>query len=97
MKQSLCDLSITFAANVIRLFDNIHNRPNIKNQLLRSSSSVGANIHEAQYGYSTEDFVYKLQLALKECNESEYWLELFFLTKCIAKAFKLESALNGYF
>lgn len=76
MKQSLCDLSITFAANVIRLFDNIHNRPNIKNQLLRSSSSVGANIHEAQYGYSTEDFVYKLQLALKECNESLYWIKL---------------------
>lgn len=76
MNDSLSALSLKFAADVIRLFDSILNRPNIKNQLLRSSSSVGANIHEAQYGYSKDDFVYKLQLALKECNESLYWLKL---------------------
>ena len=76
MNDSLSALSLKFAADVIRLFDSIHNRPNIKNQLLRSSSSVGANIHEAQDGYSKDDFVYKLQLALKECNESLYWLKL---------------------
>ena len=76
MNASLSSLSLKFAADVIRLYDSIHNRPNIKNQLLRSSSSVGANIHEAQYGYSKDDFLYKLQLALKECNESLYWLKL---------------------
>ncbi len=46
------------------------------NQLLRSGTSVGANIHEAQYAQGTKDFISKLEIALKECNESEYWLEL---------------------
>lgn len=76
MNDPLAALSLKFAANIIRLFDTIHNRANIKNQLLRSSSSIGANIHEAKYGYSKDDFVFKLQLALKECNESLYWLKL---------------------
>lgn len=46
------------------------------NQLLRAGTSVGANIHEAQYAQGTKDFISKLEIALKECNESEYWLEL---------------------
>ena len=46
------------------------------NQLLRSGTSIGANIHEAQYAQGTKDFISKLEIALKECNESEYWLEL---------------------
>ena len=46
------------------------------NQLLRSGTSVGANIHEAQYAQGTKDFISKLEISLKECNESEYWLEL---------------------
>ena len=46
------------------------------NQLLRSGTSIGANIREAFYGHSRADFIAKLQIALKECAESEYWLEL---------------------
>lgn len=46
------------------------------NQLLRSGTSVGANIYEAQYAQGTKDFISKFEIALKECNESEYWLEL---------------------
>ena len=46
------------------------------NQLLRSSSSVGANIHEAKYAQSRADFIHKLEIALKECSETEYWIEL---------------------
>ena len=46
------------------------------NQLLRSGTSVGANVHEAQYAQGTKDFISKFEIALKECNESEYWLEL---------------------
>lgn len=46
------------------------------NQLLRCGTSVGANIHEAQYAQGTKDFISKLEIALKECNESEFWLEL---------------------
>ncbi len=48
------------------------------NQLLRSGTSVGANIHEAQYAQGTKDFISKFEIALKECNESEYWLELLY-------------------
>lgn len=62
------------------------------NQLLRCGTSVGANIHEAQYAQGTKDFISKLEIALKECNESEYWLELLFDTNSMTedefKAFK---------
>ena len=55
------------------------------NQLLRAGTSVGANIHEAQYAQGTKDFVSKFEIALKECNESEYWLELLKETKCLSE------------
>ena len=45
-------------------------------QLLRSGTSIGANIHESKYAHGTSDFISKMQIALKECYESEYWLEL---------------------
>ena len=48
------------------------------NQLLRCGTSVGANVHEAQYAQGTKDFISKFEIAIKECNESEYWLELLF-------------------
>ena len=54
------------------------------NQLLRSGTSVGANIHEAQYAQGTKDFISKFEIALKECNESEYWLELLFEVNSIS-------------
>lgn len=55
------------------------------NQLLRSGTSVGANIHEAQYAQGTKDFISKLEIALKECNESEYWLELLCETNSVTQ------------
>lgn len=55
-------------------------------QLLRCGTSVGANVHEAQYAQSTKDFISKFEIALKECNESEYWLELLFETNSLAEA-----------
>ena len=55
------------------------------NQLLRCGTSVGANIHEAQYAQGTKDFVSKFEIALKECNESEYWLELLYQTDSISE------------
>ena len=45
-------------------------------QFLRSGTSVGANVREAQYAHGTPDFIAKLQIALKECSETEYWIEL---------------------
>ncbi len=53
------------------------------NQLLRSGTSIGANIHEANYASSKADFINKFQIALKECYESDYWLGLFKETKMI--------------
>ena len=46
------------------------------NQFLRSGTSVGANVREAQYAHGTADFIVKLQIALNECSETEYWIEL---------------------
>ena len=65
-----------FAVATVLTLDAVEKRGVLKNQLLRSSTSIGANIREAQYASSRADFVAKLQIALKECNESEYWLEL---------------------
>ena len=56
------------------------------NQLLRCGTSVGANVHEAQYAQGTKDFISKFEIALKECNESDYWLELLYETNSITKA-----------
>lgn len=52
----------------------------LTNQLLRSGTSTGANIHEAQYAQGKKDFISKLEIAQKECFETEYWLELLFET-----------------
>ncbi len=57
----------------------------LTNQLLRCGTSVGANIHEAQYAQGTKDFISKFEIALKECNESEYWLELLYETNSIGE------------
>lgn len=55
------------------------------NQLLRCGTSVGANVHEAQYAQGTKDFISKFEIALKECNESDYWLELLYETDSISE------------
>ena len=68
-----------FALKIIRVCNEIKNTKKesvLTNQLVRSGTSVGANIREAFYGHGTADFIAKLQIALKECSESEYWLEL---------------------
>ena len=55
-------------------------------QLLRCGTSVGANVHEAQYAQGTKDFISKFEIALKECNESEYWLELLYEVNSLSKS-----------
>jgi four helix bundle protein len=61
----------------VKVCDNIHGRSVFVNQLLRSCSSIGANSYEAKYAQSNADFVHKLELSLKECYETDYWLEIF--------------------
>ncbi len=62
--------------NLCRSTKSIHKESVLTNQLLRSGTSIGANIHESKYAHGTADFLAKMQIALKECYESEYWLEL---------------------
>lgn len=71
--------TIAFALEIIRVCNEIkHNKREsiLTNQLVRSGKSIGANMREAFYAHSKADFIAKLQIALKECSESEYWLEL---------------------
>lgn len=81
MKENkLVELSKQFAVDIINLCAKIKEgkKTNVLvNQLLRSGTSVGANIHEANYASSKADFINKLQIALKECYESDYWLDIF--------------------
>ena len=75
----LLDRSKALALDVIRLCNEVkaNKRESIlTNQLVRSGTSVGANIREAFYAHGKADFIAKLHIALKECAESEYWLEL---------------------
>lgn len=84
MKENiLIEKSKKFAIGIINLCDEIKGSASIMNQLLRSGTSIGANIHEAQYAHGKNDFVAKLEISLKECNETEYWLELLFETNKI--------------
>ena len=75
----LLDKSKELALEVIRLCNKIKTNKKesiLTNQLVRSGTSVGANIREAFYAHGKADFIARLHIALKECAESEYWLEL---------------------
>ncbi len=72
----LADLSTEFAIQILKLTDSIKGHYSLSNQLERSGTSIGANIREAKYAHSRPDFIAKLQIALKECYEAEYWIEI---------------------
>ena len=79
MDSPLLSKSKVFALEIIRVCNHVKGTKResvLTNQLLRSGTSVGANIREAFYAHGRADFIAKLQIALKECSESEYWLEL---------------------
>lgn len=76
-----------FAVRIIRLYQFLQNEKNeytLSKQLLRSGTSIGANVKEAVRGFSKKDFRFKLGIALKEASETEYWLELLFETEYIS-------------
>ncbi len=75
-ESKLANDSMDFAVKILKLCDGIKGHYSIVNQLERSATSIGANIREANYAHSKPDFVSKLQISLKECYETEYWLEL---------------------
>ena len=86
MKENkLKDLSMEFSVDIIRLVKQLkaEHETIISNQIGRSGTSIGANIHEAQYAQGKKDFISKLEIALKEASETGYWLELLYKTKQI--------------
>ena len=71
--------ALNFAADIVNMYENfllLKKDNTIAKQLLRSATSIGANLNEAAFGNSKADFISKLHIALKECSESLYWLEL---------------------
>lgn len=78
-------LSTDFAVKVIKLCETIKGHYSLVNQLERSATSIGANIREANYAHGKPDFIAKLQIALKECYETEYWLELFVKSEILSR------------
>lgn len=84
-ENKLADLSMDFAVKALHLTDRIEGHYSLKNQFERSATSIGANIREANYAHSKADFVAKLKISLKECYETEYWLELFVRSGILTK------------
>jgi len=79
--------SMEFSVSIVNLVKDLKARHEsvIANQIGRSGTSIGANIREAQYAHGKADFISKLQIALKEANETGYWLELLFRTEYISE------------
>ena len=80
--------SIAFAVRIVKMVRFLVSRipyaeHPICTQILKSGTSIGANVREAEHAESTEDFIHKLKIALKEANETEYWLEIFHKTDYI--------------
>ena len=78
--------SLTFAIRIVRLYQHLPREKHehvLSKQLLKSGTSVGANIREALRGQSRQDFAAKMNISLKEINETEYWLELLYKTDYI--------------
>ena len=82
-ENKLADLSMDLAVKVMKLCDVIKGHYSVVNQLERSATSIGANIREANYAHGKADFIAKLQIALKESYETEYWMELFVRSELI--------------
>jgi four helix bundle protein len=84
----LAELSMEFAVAIINLVKKLKEQREsiIANQIGHSGTSIGANIREANYAHSKADFIAKLEIALKEANETGYWLELLYRTKYISDA-----------
>ena len=93
-ESKLRELSMEFSVDIINLAKHLKSNHEsvIANQIGRSGTSIGANIHEAQYAQGKKDFISKLEIALKEASETGYWLELAYKTNYIdAQQYKILS------
>ena len=91
-ESKLRELSTDFAVRIIKLCETIKGHRSLVNQLERSATSIGANIREANYAHGKPDFIAKLQISLKECYETEYWLELLVKSEILSR----ETAVDLY-
>ncbi|MBR3973913.1 MAG: four helix bundle protein [Oscillospiraceae bacterium] len=85
----IVDKSFEFAVRIVNLYKYLtkeHKEYVLSKQLLRSGTSIGANVSEAQRGQSKADFTAKMNIALKEANETIYWLKLLYRTDCLSKS-----------
>ena len=83
--QNLRDLAIELTIGLTEVCDEISGRLVFVNQLLRAGSSIGANACEAKYAQSRADFVHKMEIALKERYETDYWLEILYRVCAISE------------
>ena len=84
-ESKLRELSMDFAVAVIKLCDQMKGHRSLVNQLERSATSIGANIHEANYAHGRADFIAKLQIAQKEASETLYWLDMIYSGEYISE------------
>lgn len=95
-KNELREMTISFSLSVSDACDEIKGCRSYVEQVIRSSSSIGANLYEAKYAQSRADFIHKLEIALKECFETEYWLELLYRKERLSdEQFKTLNAKRG--
>jgi four helix bundle protein len=87
--QDITDRTFEFAARIVKLCQSLEEKPGVPRtlaqQLLRSGTSVGANVEEARAGQSKADFIHKNSIALKEARETHYWLRLLVVTEITPK------------
>jgi len=89
MKENVIkDKSLKFAIRIVKLYQYFVEEKKefiLSKQLLKSGTSIGANIREGDFAESKNDFIHKFAIAQKECNETLYWLELLYLTNYLTK------------
>ncbi|MBQ6707527.1 MAG: four helix bundle protein [Clostridia bacterium] len=83
VEKTIKELAVELTVEITTVCDNIKGRAIFVNQLIRSCSSIGANSYEAKYAQSRADFINKMEIALKECYETEYWLEILIKVQAI--------------
>ena len=91
-KGILIETSLKFSAKIIKLQQYLIKQKQetiISKQIIRSATSIGANINEANYGSSKQDFIAKMHIALKECAETEYWIRLLKEAEYIDNAYSI--------
>ncbi|MDR3293157.1 MAG: four helix bundle protein [Clostridiales bacterium] len=88
-ENKIVELSMSFAIRVVNLYKFLCDNKKefvLSKQLLRCGTSIGANVNEAQHGQSIADFGMKMNISLKEANESKYWIELLYKTDYITES-----------